>query len=486
MTLATRAVRGTAFVLASSYTNMGIGVLYGIIMARLLEPDHFGVFALALFFASVFDLRSKLGLDYAFIHRHPTSDKLIATHWTLQMVASLLSLVLILSAGLTAYQFGNSVGTATAAMALAASMIIEAAGSTAKDALEKELNFGRSTLVITSSLLVSYLFAILLALAGLAYWALVGQVVVNATLGSIGFWWIYHRVSDRPRLHLAFDRGIARWMLRFGAVMTIGSIATLILLQFDNFLVGAFIGTVALGFYAQAYKVAQWPTGLVTHIVSRVSLPTYAKLQNDPLRLARAFELSLWLISMVATPLALAIFASAPDFLRLLYGDKWLPSAVLLRYLIGYSVLRPLLDDTGALFTALGRPKRISFVLSVQAITLVLFATPLTIVFGSTGTAVGVGIAFVIGIVLTYYLVRKTVPIELMRVFVPLVISAVGSAILYYLLTVSVDLNTLPLFFRVITKAGFIIAAYAAILLALQWRVFFERVNYMRRLLVAG
>ena len=71
--IAQRAVRGTGIVLVSSYTNMAMGIAYGIVMARLLNPNQFGLVALATFFVSVVDLRGKLGLDYAFIHRQPTT-----------------------------------------------------------------------------------------------------------------------------------------------------------------------------------------------------------------------------------------------------------------------------------------------------------------------------------------------------------------------------------------------------------------------------
>ncbi len=64
---------------------MGLGIIYGIVMARLLDPDHFGVFALL-------DVRGKIGFDYAFIHQRATTDRLIATHWALQTGASLVTL----------------------------------------------------------------------------------------------------------------------------------------------------------------------------------------------------------------------------------------------------------------------------------------------------------------------------------------------------------------------------------------------------------
>lgn len=486
MTIAQRAVRGTVIVLASSYTNMAIGIVYGIIMARLLEPAHFGIFQLGMFFFTLFDLRNKLGLDYALIHHPSTTSELIATHWTLQTGMAMLSLLLISLAAALIVRLDYPSATAPIMIALAVFMMIEATGTTARALLEKELVFARSTLVVTGSLFFSYLAAIGLAMLGCTYWALVGQVAVNAALSSAGFWWTFRHVQPRPTIRFHFNRAIALWLLRFGLVVSIGALATTILLMFDNFLVGTFVGAVALGYYAQAYKVAQWPTGLVTHIVARVSLPTYAKLQHDAQRLSKAFELSLWIILTVALPLALAIFVSAPDFLLLLYGEKWLPSAVLLRFLIGYSTLRPLLDDTGAFFTATGQPNKIATVLVVQAITLIICATPLTLAFGAVGTAIGVGIAFALGIALTYRFVSRVIALDLPHLFLPPAIAAVGSIALYWTIANVMDFNVLPLLLRVLMKGGIAVAVFLLLILLLERQQLTTRVQYVWKFLASS
>ncbi|HEY4723853.1 MAG TPA: oligosaccharide flippase family protein [Anaerolineae bacterium] len=483
MSLAVRAVRGTAIILVSSYANMAMGIGYGIVMARLLDPAHFGIFGLGLLFFSLPDVRSKLGLDFAFIHRQPTTEALVATHWVLQMGAALITLGVTIAIAIVVSQANYPPATAPIMIALGSAMMLEAAGSTARAALEKELVFKRSTAIVTGALLISYLAAIGMALNGLAYWALVGQVAVNALVGALGFWWAYRHMNVRPVIRFVFDRALAGWMIRFGTTVALGAIASTMLLQFDNLLVGTFVGATALGFYLQAYKVAQWPTGLVTHIVSRAALPTYAQLQADTPRLSKAFGMSLWLILTVATPIALAIFASAPDFLRWLYGDKWLPSAPLLRVLVIYSVLRPVLDDTGAFFNAIGQPKRMTTVLVIQAVTLIAIATPLTLAFQAIGTAIGVGAAFVVGIVLTYRFVSRTIPLDVIRMFLPPGIAALISTAAYFAIAALADLNALPLFVRVIVKGGFTVAAFYLIVFLIERRTLAERITYIWRLL---
>lgn len=495
MTIAQRAVRGTVYVLFSSYTNMGVGLFYSIVMARLLSPRHFGIIALGLFFYSLIDIHGKLGLDYAFIHRPASASQLNGTHWLLQVGAAALTClcllaalpVLMLSAGFLAQRgYYLEPEVMVTMLALGLITLIDAAGRTPRATLEKELAFGRSTVVVTGALLLSYAGGILLAWRGYTYWAILGQLTINAALTTLGAWWALRRFRPADNYPVQWDGPLARWMLRYSATMAVGALATVILLGFDNFLVGIFAGTAALGFYAQAYKTAQWPTGLVTHVIARTSMPTYAKVQADPRRLSQAFEMSLWMILTLALPLGLALFVAAPEFVRLLYGDKWLPTANLIRFLIGYATLRPLLDDTGALFVSIGQPGRITRVLILQALVLVVVATPLTWLFAAEGAAVSVGVAFLAGIGATYYYVSRTLPIKLAPLFGPAALAALAALGLGLVINQAVSLAGWPLLAQVLLKGTAVGSAYLLVAVLLQGRAVLGRVRLLLGLLRAS
>lgn len=477
MSLGQRAVRGTAIVLASSYTNMGMAFVASILLTRLLAPEDFGVIALAGFFFSLFDLRNKMGLDFAFMHRRPDSDDLLATHLGLQVALSVGSVVIALIAAPILRWTGYEPRMVVMLVALSLAGLLEAAGTTPRVTLEKELIFARSTVVITGSLFLAHLAAIILAWRGAGIWSLYVQIAGNALFSTVGFWKI-----SRLKVPRAFNGQIARWMLKYGLVMSVGAIATVILLQFDYFLVGTFVSTAMLGYYERAYKIAQWPTGLVTHIVSRTALPIYAKLQDDRPRLSEAFNMTLWLITTVALPIALAIFAAAPDFVALLFGERWLPSAPLLRFLIVYSVLRPLLDDTGALFTAIGKPRRISTVLAAQALILIIAATPLTFQFGAIGTAVGVGLAFIAGIFLAYRFLTREIDLSLISAFRTPAAGIIAGLAAWWGVTRWTGLLELPIFLRVIVQGGVAAGAFYAVVLLMDGRILVSRVRMVWRL----
>jgi O-antigen/teichoic acid export membrane protein len=477
VTLAHRAVRGTAILLVSSYANLAFGFITTTALMRLLSTEVFGLFAIASLFFSVLDPRNKLGLDYALIHHQPQTDEVAATHWILQVMLSIITLILGLAAAWLLPQAGYPSAMAPILIALCIIGIIEAAGTTARALLEKNLRLGRSSIIVSGGLFFGNAAAILLAWLGAGVWSLVAQVGVNTIISSIGFWWL---TPVRPELR--FAPGIARWMLRFGSTLIIGSLATVVLLQGDNYMVATFVGVTAAGYYVQAYKIAQWPTGLVTHVVSRAALSTYAALQNDVPRLSKAFDLTLWVIVSVATPLALALFVTAPDFVVLFFGEKWLPSAWLLQALVGYSVLRPLLDDTGALFVATGRPHRVTQLLLSQAVTLVAIALPLTIMFGAMGTAIGVGFTFVVGIIIAYRFVGEYVTLKWRSVFGPPLTGLITALVINAVIGLTFNMDSVPLIMRIVVRSSIAVATFGTILLILQ-RQSLNRLRYINGLL---
>jgi O-antigen/teichoic acid export membrane protein len=259
----------------------------------------------------------------------------------------------------------------------------------------------------------------------------------------------------------------------------------MIAMSFDSFLVGTFVGVAVLGFYDRAYRLAEWPNKLVTSVVTRTAFYTYARLQDDSVRLQKTVTLLTWLIAMITIPLALIIFVAAPDLVALLYGERWLPSAVFLRLLVVYALIRPMLDNAGSLFVSTGHPQRATVTTLVQAVALVVAATPLTLSFGALGTCIGVGIAFVVALVMAWQYVRQTVTLSLLETLVAPATAAVLAMIAYLLLVRSVDMNSLSLIVRIVAKTAVVALAFGIAVFTIQPKQLIERTRYILRLLRA-
>jgi len=253
--------------------------------------------------------------------------------------------------------------------------------------------------------------------------------------------------------------------------------------SFDNFLIGTFVGVTTLGFYDRAYRLAEWPNKLVTGVTTRTAFYTYARLQDDRVRLRRTVAMLLWLITIITVPLGLIMFVTAPDLVDFLYTPEWHASAVFLRFLVIYSLVRPLLDNASSLFVATGVPRRTVNVSTVHAVILVLIAVPLTLGYGAIGTALGVGISFIVAFGSMWYYLRQIVTLSLRETFATPAAAAAVALFAYGVLSLAVNWDALPLLARLIVKGGIIGSGFALALYALQPRQLSERTRYVWRLL---
>jgi O-antigen/teichoic acid export membrane protein len=481
--LATRVVRGGLVVALASYATILIGFSANIVMRRLVSPEAFGALAIATFLFGLLNLRAKIGLGQAFIHSPELSGRAIGTVFALDLGAGLVSGLIALIAAPVLILLGYPSDVAWVVLALGMLGLVAAGSSTPGLLMDKELLFGRTTVITAITLALSYAPAFYLAFKGYGVWSLVAQAASQWLLVLIGFWWAARRELKTPwHLHWTFAPTLAKEYVRFGVTWGIADLAGFLTTQFDNFLVGTFVSLTAAGLYTFAYQLALWSSVLVTTIVSRASFPTYAKLQDDRARLSKTFELSLWIITTLALPLALFLFVAAPEIIQLLYTAKWLPAVALLRFLLLASLIRPLLDDLDALLIAIGKPHLVSIAQWTQAAIVIVVAGALTFPYGAEGTAVGVDLAFVVGGLLLYRLASPYLDVRWMRALgLPLAATAV-TLLAYFALSAAFNWDALPLVVRLLGKGALVAVVFYALVVALQPRTFLERVQYIWRL----
>lgn len=478
MALSKKVVKGTGFVAISSYLSSAIGLVTGIILARLLLPEYFGTIALAQFFLSLLGRVKAFGFDQALIYRQDQLEKAIPTHFILQTSLGVLTFIIALVASpfLSCYYNPQMV---LIFLIFAFFSIFESISSTSRVLLDKDLKFKKASIVNILSVIISSITVLSLAALGYSIWSLVAQFVTITLIRSIGFWVVS---PWKPSLRLDFDKEIVKWVFKFGGILWIGAFVTFIVLQFDDFLVGTLIGTTALGFYSKAYNLSKLPLETITHVVSRVSFPTYSKLQNNRNGLSRSYTMVLSGILRLTIPMAIILFFVAPEFTVLLIGEKWLPMVPIFHIMIIYSLLRPIFDDSGALCTAIGKPDIPTKIITVQAIWVILSAPVLTYYYSVNGAAISVDIAMLIGIVIMYrrYL-PKYIDIPFKTVFVPPIVS-IGVALLIYLL-LSQYIMPSNMILVALYKTGIIGLVYLGILFFMEKERLLREIMYVYKLL---
>lgn len=465
----------------TSYFLFAFGFGSNLVLTRLLAPADFGIFALGTFFFALLNVRPKLGIEQAFAQHPRTDAEASGTFAALSIASGSASLLLTLLAIPVLAAFGYSQSIILVALILASVGVMDSVMGIAWVQLDKALLFTRVSIVTAIAFPLSYLPAFYLAYNNGGYWALLAQNIAYAFLLLVGLWFTARRaLPEIWQTRWTFSRLLAKQFLRFGFFVGLATIFATIVYQFDNFLVGTMVSVDALGYYERAYRIAQWSSILIGSVLTRTAFYAYSRLQNDLPRLTKTAQMSLWLVTTLAVPLALAIFVSADALILFLFGEKWLPSAPLLKLLVAYSVLRPLLDDASSLFVAVGMPRRTTLIVIVQAITLVLAATPLTFVWNAVGTAVGVGIAFGVGLVVTYYFVRRTLPqLDLRDAFAVPTVAALLTLALVLPTSFWLDTFSMPTFLVLVLKTSLTLACYFGLTFLFRPRVTLERAQYV-------
>lgn len=359
----------------------------GVVMARLLTPREFGIFAVALIAAELLMSLNDGGMIAALV-RDPGDVRRAARTATTLIWSSSLAVYIVLFA--TAPLFASAVGAPDAAApvrVLGLVVLIDGVSAVPAGLLTRGLQQDRRAIAELTGILTVCVASVALALLGLGPWALVwGRIAGNLVSAVL----LIALAPFRPLPGL--DRTIGAAYFRFGAPMAGASLVTFALLNTPNAIVGHALGPVALGFYAIAFNVSTWPVTLVSQTARRVAMVGFARLHHDAYLQAVAFVRALLLILLVTVPLCAALAAGAQPLIRAAYGARWDPAAQVLSWLALMAAVRVVAYLVEDYLAAMGRSRMI---LMLHAVWLILLV-PALVAGVQIGGLVGVGIALAI------------------------------------------------------------------------------------------
>ena len=300
-----------------------IGVLFqlavGVLLARLLTPEDFGVMALAMMVLGVAQLLGDLGIGDAVVQRAGLTTGHVRTAFTFSMVLGLaMAAVMMMAAPLGALVMRDAQVTPVLRV-LSARFVFCGAAAVAEAMLRRQLNFRQLFFIDTFSYVLGYgTVAVTLALLGYGVWSLVWGSLVQALIASAA-----QLAAGRHSIRPLLVRRDLTDLLHFGFGSTVSRCVNYLALNGDNFVVGRWIGPASLGAYGRAYGLMSLPHSYAAKVMSAAMFPAFAQLQGEPARVRRGYLLLTKLTAMVAAPSMVTLAIVAPHLVPSLYGPKW-------------------------------------------------------------------------------------------------------------------------------------------------------------------
>ena len=430
MTLARKTTRGLFWVAFSNILLKLINFVITVILARLLDPEQFGLVSLGLVVVNFFEIFRDMGIGTALIYRKDDGDKAANTAFFLFPVIAAGFYVISYFIAPLAADFFNEPQVSAIIRALSFIFVIWSFGTLPSVLLDKNLDFKKKVIPQIIPKIGYGLTAISLALSGFGVWSLVIGRIMLEILNVVSIWPV---VNWRPSYK--FDRKIAIELLNYGKQVVGANLLVFLISIIDITFIGRILGPDDLGYYTIALGIAGLLTTQVSVLMGNVMFPVYAQIKDEKAKLKHAYLKTIKYVFLISIPATLGIFAVAWDFVMVVYGAKWLPAVAALQVLCFYGLNRSLLGATEQLYLAAGKPVIRTNLNLLQLIFMGALMYPLTMRYGIAGTAFAALIPSILCIFLTFREAGKIIEediLSIVRSFFPAIAGSLTMVIVIY------------------------------------------------------
>lgn len=317
--------RSLAFSFLEKYSSTLVQFVTGLIVARLITPEAFGVFAVAYAIVGFAHVIREMGVNSYLVQLPELGPAQVrAGLFATGVVAWSLGLALLLACPLVGHLYGPEVRAATTVLIL--SFLVMPLSSTILATLQRELDFAALLRINLAGTVANAAAAILLAAAGhgaigLAWASVLGQVVIALVAAR-------HR--PHPEHFLPSARG-ALAVFRFGSAVMLASLLQQFSTNVASLITARFVSLEAMGLFSRGQSVTGLFGRLIMDGVQPILLPMLAQVRRSGREIGPVFWQTFAHLAAVTWPFFLFVALYARPIVLVLFGEPWIGAAELLR-----------------------------------------------------------------------------------------------------------------------------------------------------------
>jgi len=454
--LGKKTIKNSIWNFASSLIGRVGGFVLTIILARVLMPERFGIFTLALSIAAIFMIFADMQINSTML-RYVSSEikknKKKAAGYFKYMFKVKLSLVIIVSLLLillaypiSVYMFGKSEIFPLLILFSGFVFISTIQGffenifflnQEVKYVFVKEniLQFGKIglTLLVIAVLSSSYY------LMGIIVGFILSSVI---TLGFCLFYFYkksFFLIKESEKINK-----VRIW--KYLGVVAFWSFSAIFFSYVDIIMLGLFVQAAYIGYYKVVFATVAGVAGFMT--ITNVLMPIFTQMKTD--RLEEIGNKILKYMLAIAVPASFGLMILANYIIKVFYGSVYLPATLPMRILSFLIIPIIFTNVIGTILSAKEKPKAIAkLVVVVTIINLILnyilISSLLRIseIWATAGAAIATLTSWIIYMVVAIPIAKKEaqVNIEIRNIIKPLIASLIMGVYLIYILSFLRDVS---------------------------------------------
>lgn len=317
--LKSKVFSGLVWQFGERFTAQAMSLFISIILARILDPNDYGVVAIVMIFITIANVFVTSGFGNALIQKKDADNLDFSSIFYFNLIFGFFLYILLFISAPYIAAYYNSPLLTNLLRVLGIRIVIASINSIQRAYISRNLLFKKffwSTLIGT---IISGFVGVYMAKNNYGDWALVGQYLTNTAIDTIV---LFITVDWRPQLCFSYLK--TKRLVKYGWKLLASALLDTGFKQIRSLIIGKNYSPTDLAYYNQGEK---FPSLIVTNInasIGSVIFPTMSRFQNDKVKLKELTRKAIQLSSYLLWPCMIGFASVAEPFVRLALTDKWL------------------------------------------------------------------------------------------------------------------------------------------------------------------
>lgn len=305
---------------------------FGIVLARLLSPEDYGVVGMLTIFIAIASTFSDSGFASALIQKQSCSDLDYSTAFYFSFFVSIFCYLFLFLLAPCIADFYKMPLLESVMRVYSLSLIVGAMSSVYQTKLKINLRFKELSLISLFTMLITGGVGLLLAFCGCGVWALVFQSLIGSLFSLMCFVFILRWIPS-----FQFSRESFSHLWNFGSKLLASGLINTIYANMYALVIGKYFSPSNVGYYNRARQYASLPLQIINDVTVKVNYPVLAKFKDDDEQLLRSYKRLMCVPLYLLYPALIGLALVAEPLVTLMIGEKWLPCVPFLQILcVGY------------------------------------------------------------------------------------------------------------------------------------------------------
>ena len=323
-----KTVKGVGWSAADAFLGQGVTFVVGLVLARLLSPEEYGLIGIVTIFTTVLLGFVDCGFSNALIRKQEVKDEDYSTLFILNMVTSLFLCGLLFFAAPTIAVFFDRPQLVVLIRVMGVILIFQALSIVQMTILSRNVDFKTKTKASVISAVSSGVIGIGMALYGFGVWSLVAQLLSRQLIYSVSLWFF-----NKWMPKLTFNSISFKYMWGFGWKLMVSGMIERIWQQLNQAVVGKYYSPASLGQFSRSKEYSTIVTSNFSAIIQRVTFPVLAQLQDDKERMVEAYRRVIKTTMFATVIITVFMGAVSEPLIYCMIGPQWHEAATYLPWL---------------------------------------------------------------------------------------------------------------------------------------------------------